>query len=239
MTSFRNALSLATIAATALVGAAQAQTFYGTGMLGLSQQGTDSAPYGDNIAADPEFPGAFSTGDGGTGALGVGYDFGNNIRVESRLGLHQSAFDSREVGTGTRAGEEYILDGEIKSKTLTIEGFYDIPTNSAFTPYVKAGLGVARNSYAARLGGAGVAAFDPFDGTTDGFYDAYADQTSTEFTWNVGAGGSVALSDRVSAFGEYQYVSLGDASTGQDAFTDGFEVEAAAHEIVFGLRADF
>ena len=122
---------------------------------------------------------------------------------------------------------------------MTVEGFYDIPTGTAFTPYLKAGLGVTRNTYSARLGGAGVAAFDPFDGAADGYYDAYADQTKTEFTWNVGAGASYAVSDKVSLFGEYQYVALGDASTGQDSFTDGFGVDVAAHEILVGLRASF
>lgn len=239
MRTHRNALLLAAATAVGISGAVQAEGLYGTAMLGLSFQATDSEPYGSNIAVDPDFPGEFSTGDGAVGALGFGYDFDGPFRVESRLGLHQADFDSQRFGTGARAGEEYVLNGDIKSTTLTVEGFYDIPTNGTIEPYVKAGVGAARNSYSARLGGAGVAAFDPFDGTVDGFYDAYPDQTSTEFTWNVGFGASVPLNDRVTLFGEYQFVSFGGASTGQDAFTDGFRVNASAHEVMFGLRADF
>ena len=83
-------------------------------------------------------------------------------------------------------------------------------------------------------------AHDAFDGTTDGFYDAYDDQESTEFTWNVGAGVSYAINKQISLVGEYQYVSFGDASTGQDSFTDGFRVEdAAAHEVQLGLKYNF
>lgn len=239
MTNIRSAVFAATVTGLGLAGAGHAEGFYGTGMLGYSAQASDSKPYGNNIAADPDFPGAFDSGDGGVAALGVGYDFGNNFRLEGRLGYHQGDFNSTRYGTGARAGAEYVLDGKIESTTLTVEGFYDFPTNSTIKPYVKAGLGVARNSYSARLGGSGVAGFDAFDGTVDGYYDAYDDQTSTEFSWNVGVGASVLLNDKVTLFAEYQYVSFGDASTGQDAFTDGFRADAAAHEILIGVRARF
>lgn len=239
MKTLRTTFLLAAAVTTGLSATAHAEGFYGTGMLGLSNQAADSEPYGNNIADDPDFPGEFSTGDGGVGAIGVGYAFDNNLRVEGRLGVHRSDFDSRENGSGARTGEEYVLNGDLKSTTLTVEGFYDIPTGLPFTPYVKAGVGVSRNSYSARLGGSGVAAFDPFDGKSDGYYDAYEDETSTEFTWNVGFGASMPLNDQISVFGEYQYVSFGDASTGQDAFTDGFRVDAAAHEVMLGLRASF
>nr|WP_067290366.1 outer membrane beta-barrel protein [Marinobacterium profundum] len=239
MISYRNKVLLVTATALGLAGTVHAEGIYGTAMIGASHQVGDSKPYGNNIAADQDFPGKFDTGDGAMGALGIGYAFNNQFRVEGRLSLHRADFDSQQFGTGARAGEEYVLNGDIKSTTLTIEGFYDIPVNDRFAPYVKAGVGVTRNRYSARLGGAGVAAFDSFDGTTDGYYDAYDDQTSTEFTWNVGFGGSLALNDQFTLFGEYQYVDFGDASTGQDAFTDGFRVNTSAHEILFGARADF
>lgn len=224
---------------TALAGAAQAQDLYGTAMIGGSFQATDAEPYGNNIAADADFPGAFDSGDGMVAALGLGYRVNDSFRIEGRLGFHSADFDSTQFGTGARSGAEYTLNGEIKSTTLTLEGFYDLPETAGFRPYVKAGVGVARNSYSARLGGAGVAAFDQFDGTTDGYYDNYADQTETNFSWNVGFGGSYAVSDEMTVFAEYQYVDFGTASTGQDSFTDGFRADAAAHEVMIGLRTSF
>ena len=219
---------------------ASAEGFYVAGQLGISQQSGDSEPYGNNIAADPDFPATFDSGDGSAGAFGIGYIFNDRFRIEGRIGFRDGSFNSREVGIGARAGEEYILDGDIESTTFTVEGFYDFPNNSSFTPYVKAGLGVSDNSYSARLGGAGVAAFDPFDGVTDGFYDNYADGDSTEFSWNVGVGGNVELSESTSFYGEYQYASFGDVQTGQDSFTDGFEInDIAAHEFVVGIRVKF
>jgi opacity protein-like surface antigen len=233
-------LLLTALTTAGLSGATQAEGLYGSAMIGKSDQAQDSEPYGSNIAVDATFPSQFSTGDGNVGTLGVGYSFSNQFRVEARLGFHNGEFNSREQGMGARAGEDFVLNGEIESKTLTVEGFYDISAGTAFKPYVKAGLGVARNRYSARLGGTGAAGFDAFDGTTDGFYDAYDDQESTEFTWNVGAGVSYAINKQISLVGEYQYVSFGDASTGQDSFTDGFRVEdAAAHEVQLGLKYNF
>ena len=216
-----------------------AQGVYGSVAGGYGAQATDSTPYGENIAADPDFPGAFGGGDGTVGSVAIGYALSENARVEGRVGLHRSRFTETEFGTGARDGEEYILDGGIRSATLTVEAAYGLPLGPV-APYVKAGVGVASNGYSARLGGAGVAAFDPFDGTEDGYYDAYSDERTVSFAWTVGAGVSTALSSRLDLFAEYQYLALGDAETGQDDFTDGFRIESsAAHEGLVGLRVRF
>ena len=212
--------------------ASYANGFYGTVMVGASSQTEDSQPYGSNLAIDPDFPSAFDSGDGKFGALGLGYRFNSRLSVEARLGVHKSDFNSVRAATGERAGEVFTLDGDIGSRTLTVEGIYSIPTNSAFSPYLKAGIGVSRNKYSLLLG-------QSVDGSATQFYDGYADDTSTEFTWNVGFGASYALNKSTELFGEYQYVSFGDVQTGQDAFTDGFEVDAAANEVSIGLRRNF
>ena len=133
MTQNKTTALLSLAAALSISGAAQAEGLYGTAMLGLGYQDSASAAYGNNIAVDPDFPAEFSINDSKVGALGIGYDMGNNFRVEGRLGFRNAHFDSQEFGTGARAGEEYVLNGAIKSTTLTVEGFYDIPTGTAFT----------------------------------------------------------------------------------------------------------
>lgn len=240
MSTRSNKLALAIAVALASPSIALAEGFYATGQLGFSEQASDAAPIGDNIAADPDFPGKFDAGDSTVGSIGLGYQFSEQFRLEGRISYRDSSFNDRQVGTGARDGEEYILNGAIESTTFTVEGSYDFANDSSFTPYVKAGLGVSDNSFSARLGGAGVAAFDPFDGVTDGYYDAYADGDSTEFSWNVGVGGNFELSDNVSLYGEYRYVSFGDVSTGQDAFTDGFKIDdVSANEFTLGIRIFF
>lgn len=207
---------------------------------GNSEQSTDNEPFGNNIAVDANFPAKFDSGDGSVAGFGIGYKINDRIRIEGRLSRRDGSFNDRKIGTGARAGEEYILDGEIESTTLTVEGFYDFPNQSAFTPYVKAGLGVSDNSYAARLGGAGASDFDAFDGTVDGFYDNYADDSSTELSWNVGLGGTYKLTEKASVFGEFQYANFGDVKTGADSFTDGFKIDSAsAQELSVGVRINF
>ncbi|NNC99304.1 MAG: porin family protein, partial [Gammaproteobacteria bacterium] len=207
---------------------------------GTGEQAGNSEPYGNNIAADADFPAEFDAGDGSVVGIGIGYKFNDNFRVEGRLSQRDSDFNDRKIGTGARSGEEYILNGNVESTSLTVEGFYDFANNSSFTPYVKAGIGVSENSYSARLGGAGVAAFDPFDGVTDSYYDNYADGDSSEFSWNAGFGGTFELSESISIFAEYQYASFGEVETGQDAFTDGFRIDdVSANEVMAGIRINF
>lgn len=217
-----------------------AQSLYVAPQFGYSLPATDSEPIGNNIAADSDFPSQFENDGSFLGGIGIGYMFNKNIRVEGRFSYRNYDINDAQFGTGTRDGAEYILDGENETMALTLEGFYDFANESKFTPYVKVGLGLAFNSYAARLGGAGVAAFDPFDGTVDGYYDAYADGDSNEFSWNIGAGVSYKLSKRFSLYGEYQYASFGSVSSGQDSFTDGFQVDgSSASEFVLGTRISF
>lgn len=213
-----------------------AQSFYGAVTAGYGIQASDANPYGENIAVDSDFPGTFGSGDGVAGAVAIGYFLSEKTRLEGRVGFHRGSFSETAFGTGARTGEEYILDGNIKSTTFTLEGFYDLPV-ARVIPYLKAGIGVSSNSYSARLGGAGVADFDPFDGTADGYYDAYSDETTAALAWNVGVGVSTALSSRFDIFAEYQFIALGDAETGQDDFTDGFRIDgASAHEGLVGIR---
>ncbi len=219
---------------------ASAEGFYGTAVLGWSFQAEDSEPYGDNLAVDSTFPNTFDSGDGGVGGIGLGYRINDRYRIEARFSARRGEFNSGEFGAGARAGEEFVLNGSLRSKTLTVEAFYDFPIKSSFKPYLKAGVGISRNKYSARLGGSGVAGFfDSLDGTVDGFYDNYADRSSNEFSWNIGLGANKAISESVNLIAEYQYISLGDGSTAQDDFTDGFRVDAAAHELLIGLRIGF
>ncbi|MFK7962529.1 MAG: outer membrane protein [Burkholderiaceae bacterium] len=218
---------------------AHAEGLYGSLLLGGSVETNDVRAYGENIAVDPDFPANFDAGDGAIAGIGLGYIINRQFRIEGRLAFYDTDFNSRRLGTGARAGEEYILDGSLRSTTLTAEVFYDLPTSLPLSPYVKAGVGIALNKYSARLGGAGVAAFDGLDGVADGFYDAYPDQSSTELTWNVGLGISYRITNTLNLFGEYQYVTLGDSQTGQDQFTDGFSVDSSKHTVTIGLRAQF
>ncbi|MEM7375973.1 MAG: outer membrane beta-barrel protein [Pseudomonadota bacterium] len=237
MSPTHRALPMAALLITA--SAAHADGLYGIGALGWSGPNADAEPYGNNIAVDPDFPGAFDVDDGSVGVIGLGTVLANGLRIEGRFAVRDSDINARRIGTGARAGEEYILDGSVQSTSFTLETLYEFAGGGTFTPYVKAGIGVSDNDFDARLGGAGVAGFDAVDGTVDGFYDAYPDGSSTEFSWTLGLGGSLALGPNSVLFGEVQYLELGQVQTAQDAFTDGFGVDAAVTEVLVGLRLSF
>ncbi|NEQ98341.1 MAG: porin family protein [Cyanothece sp. SIO2G6] len=76
------------------------------------------------------------TGFGINGA--VGYQF-EDARAELELG-----FGTNTVDDVTVDGTEVDADGRLNNWTLAANGYYDIPTGSAFRPYVGAGVGIAR-----------------------------------------------------------------------------------------------
>lgn len=218
-----------------------AEGFYTSAQLGISIPDSNSEPYGNNIAVDSTFPGEYDSDNAFVGGIGFGYRFNKNFRVEGRIGYRANDINDAKDGLGgEREGMTYVLNGEVKTTSFTAEAFYDFANATALTPYVKAGVGIAYNKYSAKLGGSGVAPFDPYDGTTDGYYDNYADGDSTEFSWNIGVGTSYAINENISIYAEYQYSSFGDVKTGQDSFTDGFKIDGInAHELMLGIRYSF
>lgn len=255
MNNFSKKLVVGIAMALAIPSLAQAEGYYVSGQIGFSAQSTDNTATGNNLAVDDSFPASFDAGDGTVGGIGIGYVFNDNLRLEGRISYREGSFDQNKSGlAGTKADRSdlnYGLIGEIESTTYTVEAFYDFPNNSVFTPYIKAGVGVSDNSYSAKLGGSGItdggdASFDALDRTADGFYTGYADGDSTEFSWNLGFGGNIEVSDAVSVYAEYQYIVFGDVESGQDAINfgtptnDGFAIDGAdANEFTVGIRVQF
>ena len=76
------------------------------------------------------------TGFGISGA--VGYQF-EDARVELDVGYNQNTVD----GATINGGEAVPLDGRFEVWSLSANGYYDIPTNSAWRPYIGVGAGIA------------------------------------------------------------------------------------------------
>lgn len=160
--------------------------------------------------------------------------------MESRVSFRDSDFSETKFGTGLRNGEEYQVVGKLENTTISLELLYDFITESNVRPYIKAGIGYSDNEFSAKLGGAGVSAFDAFDGVADGFYDLYATQSDNSFGWNVGLGAQYMFNKTTKMFIEYQCLSAGDSSTGQDSFTDGFTLNnSGLNEIFVGISYNF
>ena len=93
--------------------------------------------------------------------------------------------------------------------TGMVNGYVDLNTVhlGAFVPYVKAGLGFAENTVDRGFG------------------------TADHFAWDFGGGLSYALSDHTAVDLDYQYISMGSATTIPEALH--------ANEVKLGLRYGF
>ncbi|NET48411.1 MAG: outer membrane beta-barrel protein [Merismopedia sp. SIO2A8] len=125
------------------------------------------------------------TGFGINGAIGYQFD---QARAELDLGYRQNAVDGVTVGDLP----EVDTDGRFKTWTLAANGYYDIPTGTAFRPYVGAGVGVAR------LVADDVSVNVPVAG------EAELDESGVSFMFQAQAGLAYDFSEDASAFVGYR-----------------------------------
>ncbi len=174
---------------------------------------------------------SWSDKNGYTVGGAVGYNFagmGLPVRAEAEY-LYHNQFKYNAVN-GTAAGSTGEFTSKIDIHTVFANFYYDIKTNTAFTPYVGAGLGVAwiKQKVSSTFTGWTT-------GTDDGNYD------STNFAWNVGAGVGYALSDNVVLDLGYRYTNFGDAKSVSNAANSvNFHAkDLNSHEALLGLRYQF
>ncbi len=157
------------------------------------------------------------------GAFAIGADLEPTLDVPLRVELEYGVTSRGSAKTGG----EYVIDdgagafiaGEVNGKqkvdaqTLMFNVYFDIPTETRFSPYITAGLGMAFLN--------GKSSFD--FATAEGIYDTQGDvisvidsgsgstghSTRTNLAWNVGAGVGVELADDLFLDAGYRFVSLG------------------------------
>lgn len=151
----------------------------------------------------------FDLGWAASGA--VGYGFGNNFRLEGEIGYQQSDGDNQTFMGITHD----TSSAEINMWSFLANAYYDFTNSSPFTPYVSAGLGLAKIevSNAEDDDGVPVAQF--------------------------GAGVGYAVSKQVTLDLKYRYIiSLSDPefefSSPSLSYTA--EAEVASHNVLLGVR---
>jgi len=134
--------------------------------------------------------------------------------------------------------------GRLQSSTAMLNVYADLGTYHGFTPYVGAGIGVARNvlgRYTRIV--ATEEAIDPDTGETipgGTVSTRLAGASDYTFAWALMAGLGYELSDSFTLDLGYRYISLGDVKTRGYGDGAGAEVESiGAHEIRIGLRYAF
>ena len=148
-------------------------------------------------------------------ALGgaLGYDF-NRFRVEGEISYQTNDID--KVGA---MGVSLAASGDVSSLAFLINGYFDFVNDSAFTPYITAGLGYAQID------------LNDFNVAGSGLSD-YSDDDSV-FAYQVGLGVGYAVTEKVTIDVKYRYFAT------EDLEFDTTEVDVASHNFLFGVRFNF
>lgn len=158
------------------------------------------------------------------GALALGYDFWPQqmlpLRVEIEFALRGNSEKSWSDG-----GKN--VKGTWNNSTLFANLFWDFHNDTAFTPYIGAGLGLAFN-------------YTGYDFTVDGGKFS-ADDRFTNFAWNVGVGASYSFNENLALDASYRFVGLGYNEV--SAYHNSWKYEIGSdpynNEFMLGLRFAF
>ena len=151
--------------------------------------------------------------------VGVGYQINDQLRSELALQYQDHEYKAKK--------SEFITQqSNIRSAALFLNGYYDIKTSTAFTPYLGAGIGYALNNP------------NTIIQTND---ETFKGKRTGSFVWNVGGGTKYKLNHSVDLDLAYKYANLGKIKSPGDL---AFEVRPVsqklrAHQVTAGLIYKF
>ena len=169
------------------------------------------------------------------GGVFVGFDFYPHyqvpVRAEIEYAIRTNTSTSWDVKNVLPEGASADLKGQWNLQTLFLNAYWDLHNDSAFTPYIGAGIGMGfiDSKYEPSIG---------FNGESAS--ESYSDM-QTVFAWNVGAGVSYAITDALSADLAYRFVGLGYHETEKTVLGEKCKIGMApyANEFSLGIRYTF
>lgn len=174
-------------------------------------------------------------GDSAVLGVGIGYRFSESFRTDVAVD-HRFATRFNGLPADGRLAAGSVLDkGRFQSSTAMLNAYVDLGTYSGFTPYLGAGIGVARTvlgNYNRTMVG------DVAPGGTT--RTRLPGGETYSLAWALMAGVGYQLSDTFTLDLGYRYVNLGDVKTRGYALAGGADVESiGSHEVRLGLRYAF
>ena len=169
-------------------------------------------------------PGTIDTKyDSGTGfGITLGRTYGA-LRGEVEFTARMNDVESHSLnGSATLPGSS----GEAKSNAFMVNGYYDIATNTAFTPYIGAGIGMAKVK------------FENFGVTP---IPDVLDDDGTQFAYQLMVGGDVKVSDTWKLFAEYRYFATADVDVTTSNVTGAVDnsISYGTNNVLIGARVFF
>ena len=166
--------------------------------------------------------------------LAVGYDFNLVNDVPLRAEFEYAWRGKKEMVNERFDAVNPPNDGNIKSKvgaqSFFFNGYFDIHNDSPVTPYIGAGLGLARVSSESLV------TIDNVPGNMS------ISKTKTNFAWNIGAGAAFEISDSVVLDVGYRYADFGKVDGSTSVVVPPYTINASmdtkvkTHEVLLGLR---
>ena len=200
---------------------AQEQTIKGYASVKAVMTKTDGSFWGNKKKFDPK----------GIN-IAVGVKANKNLRLEAEYNFRESA-DKTEPYLGTNGVK--IFDGiyktELSVQSYMLNGYYDFHNTTKFTPYVGIGLGMAKVEYDDSD------TYDVYDvgtGNYLGSYFGYYHSSKKKLTYNISAGASYELTDRLALDLGLRYIDYGSFS---DSYGDKYKTKSK--EVSFGMRYSF
>ncbi|OZO00916.1 porin [Pseudomonas sp. IB20] len=134
-----------------------------------------------------------------TGSIGVGYRFGNNLRVEGEVYFPQhDTFTSGSTTFPTSLNSHHI-----KSQRVMLTAYRDFHMTDKLSIYGAAGFGIARLESKGWQGNES---------------REYLSQTQTNLAWTLGAGITYDVTDELAIDLGYRYVDMGYTESGWNNF---------------------
>lgn len=149
-----------------------------------------------------------------SGALGYRYDY---VRAELEYVWRDKSQKSHEIVNGTSADSAQY---NFKSYSFMLNGYWDLAPFHWLSPYIGAGIGLTTMKYSDTYSIAG----EKYSVT--GGLKGY---NPTKFTWSVGGGLTLKVTNRFNIDAGYRYYDMGSIK----------EADITAHEIYGGLRYVF
>lgn len=221
-----SAAGIVMLAGATLTAPARGEGFYGSLNAGASFLDT-TRNFGSGIDID-------SRSDTGWALSGgVGYAYTNGLRAELELGYRRHGIKDLFVRSDGGLGASLGVGGPLNGATLAAEGhetsfsgmvngWYDIKTGTAFTPYVGGGIGLSRIA----LNGIKISDFQ------------IVDDSDVVFAYQFGAGVAYAVTPSISLTVDYRYFATTDAAF-RDFEGAKFRADYSTHNVMGGVRFGF
>jgi len=204
--------ALALLLASAWAAAAQSYYLGAYGGAGIAH---------DSDTSNSGVPGVSITVSSNIGyALGgfAGYEFGNGFRVEGELAYRRNSLDEQSA-----LGTTFQMQGDAATLALMANGIYEFQTGgSAFSPYIGAGIGMARFS----LIDAGVVGSTP------------EDNDDTVLAYQLIAGIGYELSPTLTLFADYRLFGMANPEF-TDSSGNAVKTEYLGSTVLIGLSRSF